>query len=133
MLIAWLRIGVEGLVMRIPNMPEQFSCSSVNKTAKQNVWRHHFLLQGALIRSKGDCGTIWPLVVGIAALQEFYKNYQFLTAHLWHTYGNIPKTFYTFDLKYHRKSEFNKKTSSKKENRGLYIFCNSYVFLEIDL
>jgi hypothetical protein len=82
---------------------------SVNETAMQNVWRHYFLLPGALSE-----GTIWPQVVGIATLQEFYKKFRFLTAPLWHI---ILESFHTFDLKYHRKSEFNKKTSSKNDDR----------------
>jgi hypothetical protein len=99
--------GPDYLVNRILNMSEKISCMSVNKTATQKIWRQHFLLPGGASSKVGETvEQIWPQVVGIAALLEFYKNNRFL----------IHIFFHTSDLKYHRKNEFTKKTSSKNEN-----------------
>jgi hypothetical protein len=47
--------------------------------------------------------------VEIAVLQEFYKDYSFLTApavaHIQYSMAQISRSFHTFDLKYHRKSQ----------------------------
>ncbi len=54
--------------------------------AIQNVLQHNFLLPGALSEVGETVAKIWPQVLEIAALQEFYKNYWFLTVPLWHIY-----------------------------------------------
>jgi hypothetical protein len=45
-----------------------FSGTSANEMAVQNVW-----LSGALSEVRETVAHIWPQVVEIAALQEFYK------------------------------------------------------------
>jgi hypothetical protein len=82
-------MGVEGtnLVWLEPSGHEDskyvrklFFDSSVNEMALQNIWQQHFLLLGALSEVGETVAQIWHQVVGIAALQEFYKNDEFLTA-----------------------------------------------------
>ncbi len=57
----------------------------VNKMATQNVWQDHFLLPRALLEVGKTVAQIWSHVVGIAAIQEFYKNGRFITAPASHT------------------------------------------------
>ncbi len=66
----------------------KFSSTSVNKTAVQNVWQYNILLPGALSEVGETVAHIWPQVVDIAALQEFFKNDRFLTGPLWHICGS---------------------------------------------
>jgi hypothetical protein len=47
--------------------------------AMQNVLQHYFLLPKALSEVMETVTQIWPQVVEIAELQEFYKN-RFFTA-----------------------------------------------------
>ncbi len=75
-----------------------------------------FLLSGALPEVGETMAHIWPQVVEIVALQEFYKTDRFLTAPLCHIYDSHSYKFSYFDLKSHRKNEFYKKTSSINEN-----------------
>jgi hypothetical protein len=44
-------------------------------------------------------GQIWPQVVGIAALQEFYKYDRFVTFPCGKYMVHIPKNVHTFDIK----------------------------------
>jgi hypothetical protein len=83
-----------------------FSSTSVNVTAEQNVWRHNFLQPGVLSKVGETVAHIWPQVVEIAPLQEFYKNDRFLTAPLWRYMAHILRGFHTFDFKSHRKNHF---------------------------
>jgi hypothetical protein len=70
------------------------SCMSVNETAMQNIWRHHFLQPGTLSEVGEIVAHIWQQVVGIAALYKFLQimrdSYQPLPmAHIWLTLLDI--------------------------------------------
>jgi hypothetical protein len=83
-------------------------CSfSVNETATQNVWQHHFLEPWGW----GCCGKNWPTeVVEIATLYEFYENDRFFTTvppvtHIWVTLSDL---FTQFTIKWTQRMAWKK-------------------------
>jgi hypothetical protein len=78
---------------------------SVNETATQNVWQHHFLEpEGG---GEGGCGTNWPPeVVEIAILFEFDENDGFFSASCDPYMGHTLGLFDTFHHKNDTKDGF---------------------------
>jgi hypothetical protein len=61
------------------------------------------------IRSGETVASIWPQVVQIAYLQEFYKNDRFLPTPQGTSMAHFRRRFHTFDLEHHIKNEISKK------------------------